>query len=136
MYRYRWTLALLAFIAHPADAQAQDSMDWTPWNRPGYVASSYRAAPVDEDRMPPSEIDRAPAVLDGGPRPPISPIRPEQVDFISTYAPSTIVIDTAGRRLYLVRSPTTALVYPISVGREGFTWTGTEIITRIADWPD
>ena len=134
MYRYGWTLALLALIAQPA--AAQDSMDWMPWNRPGYVAPSYRAPPVNEDRMPPLEIDRGPAVLDGGPRPPIAPLPPELVDFISTYAPSTIVIDTTGRRLYLVQSPTTALVYPISVGREGFTWTGTETITRIADWPD
>ena len=29
-----------------------------------------------------------------------------------------------------------ALVYPISVGRVGFTWTGTERISRVAAWPD
>jgi lipoprotein-anchoring transpeptidase ErfK/SrfK len=46
------------------------------------------------------------------------------------------VIDTAGRSLYLVQSPTSALVYPISVGREGFSWVGTQTISRIADWPD
>ena len=35
-----------------------------------------------------------------------------------------------------MQSPDEALVYPISVGREGFTWTGTETISRIASWPD
>jgi lipoprotein-anchoring transpeptidase ErfK/SrfK len=46
------------------------------------------------------------------------------------------VIDTAGRQLFLVQSGGTALRYPISVGREGFTWTGTQKISRVADWPD
>jgi lipoprotein-anchoring transpeptidase ErfK/SrfK len=36
----------------------------------------------------------------------------------------------------VARSPTEALRYPISVGREGFTWTGTETISRVAEWPD
>ena len=35
-----------------------------------------------------------------------------------------------------MQSPTEALRYPISVGREGFTWTGTEAISRVAEWPD
>ena len=29
-----------------------------------------------------------------------------------------------------------AYLYPISVGREGFSWTGTEPVSRVADWPD
>ena len=64
------------------------------------------------------------------------PIPPTQIAFGSSYPPGSIVIDTAGRRLYLVQSPTSALVYPISVGREGFSWVGTQTISRIADWPD
>jgi len=28
------------------------------------------------------------------------------------------------------------LSYPIAVGREGFTWTGTEKVSKIVDWPD
>jgi lipoprotein-anchoring transpeptidase ErfK/SrfK len=58
------------------------------------------------------------------------------VPFRSEYAPGTVVIDTSGRKLYLVTSSTSALRYPVSVGREGFTWTGTEKISRVADWPD
>jgi lipoprotein-anchoring transpeptidase ErfK/SrfK len=38
--------------------------------------------------------------------------------------------------LFLVTSATEALRYPISVGREGFSWTGTEKISRKAEWPD
>ena len=46
------------------------------------------------------------------------------------------MIDTAGRRFYLVQSYRHALVYPISVGRVGFTWTGTERHQPVAEWPD
>ena len=35
-----------------------------------------------------------------------------------------------------MRSKVEAYRYPISVGREGFTWTGSERISRVADWPD
>jgi lipoprotein-anchoring transpeptidase ErfK/SrfK len=38
--------------------------------------------------------------------------------------------------LLLIKSETEALHYPISVGREGFTWTGTETISRKNAWPD
>ena len=31
---------------------------------------------------------------------------------------------------------TQALRYRISVGREGFTWTGTEAISKVVNWPD
>jgi len=76
------------------------------------------------------------ALMSGGPRPEVSPASPDRVSFVSNYAPGTIVIDTSGRKLYLVQSPRQALIYPISVGREGFTWTGTERISRISNWPD
>ncbi|HRD77281.1 MAG TPA: L,D-transpeptidase, partial [Hyphomicrobiaceae bacterium] len=61
---------------------------------------------------------------------------PASVAFNSSYASGSVVIDTSGRALYLVTSSTTAYRYPISVGREGFTWTGTERISRVASWPD
>ena len=35
-----------------------------------------------------------------------------------------------------MKSETEALHYPISVGREGFSWAGTETISRKAEWPD
>ena len=134
----RILLASAALLGAVQTASAQDRMDWMPWNRPGYVAPpSKRPAPsMPLERPFANELDRAPALLDGGPRPSIDPAAPERITFNSTYAPGSVVIDTSGRRLYLVQSPQEALVYPISVGREGFTWTGTERISRVADWPD
>ena len=32
--------------------------------------------------------------------------------------------------------PTAAFAYPIGVGREGFSWTGSEKVSNITDWPD
>jgi lipoprotein-anchoring transpeptidase ErfK/SrfK len=138
MFRLFVAVAVLTGVVQTASAQ--DRMDWMPWNQPGYNARpSERFAPSREsplERPPVDAFDRAPALLDGGPRPPVESIPPERIAFNSNYASGSIVIDTTGRRLYLVQSPQEALVYPISVGREGFTWTGTERISRIADWPD
>lgn len=82
------------------------------------------------------EQPRGQKVMSGGARPPIQPIQPERIAFTSRYAPGTIIIETAARHLLLVVSRNEALRYPISVGRIGFQWTGTEKIRRIADWPD
>jgi lipoprotein-anchoring transpeptidase ErfK/SrfK len=43
----------------------------------------------------------------------------------SGYAPGTIVVKTAERRLYLVLGNGTALRYPVGVGRRGQQWAGT-----------
>jgi lipoprotein-anchoring transpeptidase ErfK/SrfK len=137
MFRLFVTVALLTGVAQTASAQ--DRMDWMSWNQPGYAArSNEMLAPSREIplALPPVETERAPALLDGGPRPPVVSIPPERIAFNSNYASGSIIIDTTGRRLYLVQSPKEALVYPISVGKEGFTWTGTERISRVADWPD
>lgn len=49
--------------------------------------------------------------------------------------PGTVVVDTGERRLYYVLENGKAVRYGIGVGREGFTWSGTEKITRKAKWP-
>ncbi|HEY7669482.1 MAG TPA: L,D-transpeptidase [Hyphomicrobium sp.] len=82
------------------------------------------------------ELAREPIVRSGGGRPVIAPVAPEKVAFHSNFTPNTIVIDSGDRKLYFVLSPTEAYRYPISVGREGFTWTGTEVISRKQEWPD
>ena len=51
------------------------------------------------------------------------------VRYDSKYAPGTIVINTAERRLYLVQGGGSALRYGIGVGRAGFQWKGTHKIT-------
>ncbi len=73
---------------------------------------------------------------DGGARPSIAPLAPRQVAFAANYAQGSVVVDQAGRALYYVIAPGRAYRYPISVGKEGFSWTGTEKVSRVADWPD
>lgn len=75
-------------------------------------------------------------VQDGGPRPAIEPQAPPLVAFPHDYAQGSIVIDTSGRTLYYVLPGNQAYAYPISVGREGFSWTGTETISSKQAWPD
>ncbi|MEA2945678.1 MAG: hypothetical protein QOI40_1008, partial [Alphaproteobacteria bacterium] len=48
----------------------------------------------------------------------------------------TIIIDTPHTYLYLVLGDGRAIRYGIGVGREGFTWSGAEKVTRMAEWPD
>jgi lipoprotein-anchoring transpeptidase ErfK/SrfK len=127
-------LLLAVIVSGAQPAYAQDTMDWMPWNRPGYVPPSHERQ-LPREPLHPRGLTAEP-VLDGGPRVDVTPLPPVPVAFTSTYQPGTIVIDTSGRRLYLVQTPTQALAYPVSVGREGFTWTGTEKISRVADWPD
>ena len=64
-----------------------------------------------------------------------SPIPRETVAYDGPYAPGTIVVNTTERRLYLVEEDGKALKYGIGVGREGFTWSGTDRISRKAEWP-
>jgi lipoprotein-anchoring transpeptidase ErfK/SrfK len=51
-------------------------------------------------------------------------------------APGTIVIDTGNTFLYLVMPGNRAMRYGIGVGRDGFRWSGTQAITKKAEWPD
>lgn len=75
-------------------------------------------------------------VRDGGARPAIVPIAPPVVPFPYAYPANSIVIDSGGKRLYYVLPGQQAYAYEISVGREGFDWTGTETISRKQEWPD
>jgi lipoprotein-anchoring transpeptidase ErfK/SrfK len=77
-----------------------------------------------------------PEFMDGGGQPSIIPEAPPLVQLANAEQAGTIIIDSGGRRLYYVLPGNRAYEYPISVGREGFNWTGTETISRVADWPD
>ena len=58
------------------------------------------------------------------------------VDYPSRETPGTIIIDTPDTFLYLILGRGKALRYGIGVGREGFTWSGTERISKMSEWPD
>lgn len=49
---------------------------------------------------------------------------PRDVVAFSGFAPGTIVVKTAERRLYLVLDPYHAMRFPVGVGKAGMTWTG------------
>lgn len=76
-----------------------------------------------------------PKHMDGGERPDIKPAEPPIVYFDQAEEPGTIIVDTQNRRLFFVLPGKKAYQYPISVGRDGFTWSGTERISRITAWP-
>jgi len=48
----------------------------------------------------------------------------------------TVVINTAQTYLYYVLGDGQAIRYGIGVGRDGFTWSGEQAVTRKAEWPD
>jgi lipoprotein-anchoring transpeptidase ErfK/SrfK len=64
-----------------------------------------------------------------------SPVPRTTVNFTGQYAPGTIFINTAERRLYLVLANGQALRYGIGVGRDGFRWSGTHRISAKKEWP-
>ena len=63
-------------------------------------------------------------------------LRRQLVDYPTQQPAGTLVIDTPHTFLYLVLGNGKALRYGIGVGREGFTWAGTERISKMKDWPD
>jgi lipoprotein-anchoring transpeptidase ErfK/SrfK len=58
------------------------------------------------------------------------------VDYQTSEPAGTLVIDTDHTFLYLVLGDGKAVRYGIGVGREGFTWSGTERVSKMAEWPD
>jgi len=65
----------------------------------------------------------------------VSPIPRQTVMYPTNYAPGTVIVNTAERRLYLVLGNGQALQYGIGVGRDGFRWSGVHRITAKKEWP-
>jgi lipoprotein-anchoring transpeptidase ErfK/SrfK len=60
----------------------------------------------------------------------------QEVDYVSSYAPGSIVVNTAERYLYLVMPNDRAMRYGVGVGREeGLQFKGNATISRKAAWP-
>jgi lipoprotein-anchoring transpeptidase ErfK/SrfK len=62
--------------------------------------------------------------------------RRQLVAHVTAEPAGTIIIDTPHTFLYSVLGQGKALRYGIGVGRNGFTWSGTERISRMSKWPD
>src|SRR5436190_4670352 len=73
---------------------------------------------------------------DGDAAPTPERLRRAVVAFDRNEAPGTIVIDTGNTALYYVLGQGRAIRYGVGVGREGFTWSGVQTISRKAEWPD
>ena len=66
----------------------------------------------------------------------LSRFRRQTVDYRTSEPAGTIIIDTPNTYLYYVLGNGRAVRYGIGVGRDGFRWSGTQSITRKAEWPD
>jgi lipoprotein-anchoring transpeptidase ErfK/SrfK len=121
---------------------------------PGYRAVAP-TGPAEGALRPPGGVGSDPAVVGSVPGgaavaslpPDVQPeagqakelpphLRRQLVDYPTREPAGTIIIDTPNTYLYLVLGGGKALRYGIGVGREGFTWTGTERVARMAEWPD
>lgn len=63
-------------------------------------------------------------------------LRSRTISFQTALAPGSILVRTSTRRLYFVLPAGEAIEYKVGVGREGYTWSGTNQITSKAEWPD
>ncbi|WP_408015686.1 L,D-transpeptidase [Rhizobium alarense] len=64
-----------------------------------------------------------------------APIAREIVRFKEDVAPGTVIVDNSERRLYHVLGHGIAVKYAVSVGRDGFLWTGVNRVSRKTEWP-
>ena len=126
--------ALLATLLVPAAADAQTYSYTQPQPFPFLlfpnIAPRANVAPIERAQEPQraqepltdTEID---------PR-----LRRQTVSYQGREAPGTVIIDTPNTYLYYVLGNGRAMRYGIGVGRDGFTWSGTQTIARKTEWPD
>src|SRR6266702_3873129 len=97
-------------------------------------ASSSRGSFPSDDMLAPAQ----PALSDQGDGSGVVPerLRRAVIAFDSREAPGTVIIDTGNTALYYVLGQGRAVRYGVGVGREGFTWSGVQTISRKAEWPD
>jgi len=95
--------------------------------------------------QPPVGADGKPMVLSALPpdeQPEVGPaqlapnLRRQEVAFPTKEPAGTLIVDTPNTYLYYVLGGGRAIRYGVRVGRDGFTWTGVQKISRKAEWPD
>ena len=111
--------------ACPASAQGNDDF----FNFFGRGNSNYRSGP--NYYRGGSNYGGGPDYYGGG----SGPVPRAVVESPGKFAPGTIYINTAERRLYLILRNGEALRYGIGVGRDGFRWAGTHRISAKKEWP-
>jgi len=142
-----------------ADCRTSNLRFGPPMTPPGEIAEPVPAAPVAAPPPPPPPSSRdvvlrppnpitaeqraAISALPAEDQPETGPakalpphLRRTTIDYPSKEPTGTIIIDTPRTYLYLVLGNGKAMRYGIGVGREGFTWSGAEKVTKVAEWPD
>jgi len=84
----------------------------------------------------PPPVQAAPSEDEGAGMEMPARFRRQVVSYPGREAPGTVIIDTPNTYLYYVLGGGQAIRYGIGVGREGFTWSGVQSITKKAEWPD
>jgi lipoprotein-anchoring transpeptidase ErfK/SrfK len=119
---------------------------------PGYVTGAVQQSPQGQapqgqvpQGQPPLGADGRPMVLSALPpdeQPEVAPaplapnLRRQEVKFPTKEPAGTLIVDTPNTYLYYVLGGGRAIRYGVRVGRDGFTWTGVQKISRKAEWPD
>jgi lipoprotein-anchoring transpeptidase ErfK/SrfK len=129
--------------ATPAEPPAAGDVVVRP---PGAVGNAPQAAPQPQAPAGAALQPQAPAGTaalppedqpeTGQPKELPANLKRQLVDYATKEPAGTIVVDTANTYLYLVLGGGKAIRYGVRVGRDGFTWTGTERISRMKEWPD
>jgi lipoprotein-anchoring transpeptidase ErfK/SrfK len=115
---------------------------------PGSVGGPSAAPPVQTgSAAPAASADAVPGTSvmtlppedqpeTGAPKELPANLKKQLVEYQTQQPAGTIIVDTPHTYLYLVLGHGKALRYGIGVGREGFTWAGTERVSRMKEWPD
>jgi lipoprotein-anchoring transpeptidase ErfK/SrfK len=104
---------------------------------PGAVTGAIPQAPQGADGRP-----MVLSALPPDEQPEVAPVqlpphlRRQEVSFVTKEPAGTLVVDTPNTYLYYVLGNNRAVRYGVRVGRDGFTWTGVQKISRKAEWPD
>jgi len=120
----------------PVPPVAEEAPAPEPSSGPDYMpqatpSGSYYAPPHRVAGLPREEQPESKQTAEAPPQ-----FHRQLVAYATTEPAGTIIIDTAHTFLYLVLGQGRALRYGIGVGRSGFTWSGTERISRMSKWPD
>jgi lipoprotein-anchoring transpeptidase ErfK/SrfK len=126
-------------------AIANDDPALRPPEAIGAPAAGTAPNSVTGSVQPPLGPDGKPVVLSALPpdeQPEVGPaqlapnLRRQEVAFVTKEPPGTLIVDTPHTYLYYVLGNGRAIRYGVRVGRDGFTWTGVQKISRKAEWPD
>ncbi len=123
--------ALIAGLALTGTAQAQQNYAFyaPPMQQHAAPQAPYQGQMQSEDSQYDSQLGSEDAQLEPH-------LQRQVVDYSTREAPGTVIVDTPNTYLYLVLGNGKAMRYGIGVGREGFTWAGTNQVSRKAEWPD